>query len=156
MSLPLKPQAFEKEKEFIKHLAQVNGRKNFSVEGIIRMKTIRRSLDPCTSLPRTTTKKKRRWIRMLYLGNISNSIGSLLKQYNLMPAFYSINTSSIKDPIPRSKRSGVYVLPCNDCDAVYVGETSRQFQVRLHEHLDSRPHDSAFGKHLIEEKRSYR
>ena len=78
-----------------------------------------------------------------------------------MPAFYFINTiksifSSIIDPISRSKRRGVYALPCNDCDAVYVGETSRQFQVRLHDHLDSRPNDSAFKKHLIEEKNSYR
>ncbi len=40
-----------------------------------------------------------------------------------------------KDKIEDRQKSGVvYSIPCNNCDAKYVGETGRTFGVRLEEH----------------------
>ena len=40
-----------------------------------------------------------------------------------------------KDPVPKDKVCGaVYYVPCNDCDASYIGETERQVKKRLQEH----------------------
>ena len=39
----------------------------------------------------------------------------------------------MKSDDPLTSR-GVYKIPCNDCDSVYIGETSRPFKVRLKEH----------------------
>ena len=35
------------------------------------------------------------------------------------------------------KASGVYKIPCKDCDEAYYGETGREFGVRLREHKDA-------------------
>ena len=44
--------------------------------------------------------------------------------------------SKPKDIIPKDPTGGpVYSIPCNDCDATYVGETKRQIKTRLGEHL---------------------
>mgnify|MGYP000847618903 CR=1 FL=1 len=44
---------------------------------------------------------------------------------------------SLKDPIPTLEMSGVHSLKCGDCPS-YVGETSRQFEKRVKEHVSSR------------------
>ncbi|BHF79225.1 hypothetical protein SprV_0602234500 [Sparganum proliferum] len=40
-----------------------------------------------------------------------------------------------KDPLPVTEQSAVvYSIPCQDCDARYVGETGKRLGTRLHEH----------------------
>lgn len=93
----------------------------------------------------------------------SSSITQHLKP-NFRPAFYSSNTlgkilSKLKDPIPKSERSGVYKLKCSDCEAVYIGETGRQLSVRVREHVhaftENKPKKSAFAAHLIQNNHSF-
>ena len=56
---------------------------------------------------------------------------------------------------PLLLKCGVYLLKCNDCPAVYIGECRRSFKVRISDHInaffDNKPARSAFVKHLIEE-----
>ena len=52
-------------------------------------------------------------------------------------------------------RSRVYRLHCSDCSAVSIEDTSRQFGIRVREHLDKshliEPHySSAFAEHIAE------
>ncbi len=43
--------------------------------------------------------------------------------------------SKVKDDIPMEDQGNlIYKLSCNDCDAVYVGETSRALADRISEH----------------------
>ena len=43
--------------------------------------------------------------------------------------------SGLKDKIAPEKRKGVvYCVTCKECDSVYVGETLRNFTVRVQEH----------------------
>ena len=124
----------------------------------MRKRLERKSIDLTTALPRVRRpeQKRCRWVRIPYAGDLSDKIGRLMKPRYLKPAYYSVNTIrsllfKLKDPVAKAERSGVCRLPCNDCNAVYIGETGRQFQIRLHEHLDGKPQDSAFAQHLQEE-----
>ena len=43
--------------------------------------------------------------------------------------------SQAKDPVDINQQSNViYKIPCNDCNAVYIGETKRSFGTRSKEH----------------------
>ena len=63
------------------------------------------------------------------------------------------------DKIDPINRSGVYMLECNDCEAIYIGQTGRSFKIRYSEHIKSlrqlqlsnTPFDStsSFADHLI-------
>jgi len=52
------------------------------------------------------------------------------------------------------EKSGVYELKCDECSAVYIGETGRKLNIRFHEHIDDfkkkRSNKSAFASHLLE------
>ena len=47
-----------------------------------------------------------------------------------------INLCKLKDKIdPISKKDAVYKMNCKDCNAVYIGETSKTVGDRLEEHI---------------------
>ena len=55
------------------------------------------------------------------------------------PAFYNPITLrnlfvNLKDRTASNERSGVNQILCDDCQEVYVGETSRQLKIRVAEH----------------------
>lgn len=52
-----------------------------------------------------------------------------------------------RDGIPMEKRCGVYKLQCSQCEANYVGQTIRNLEIRMKEHIN-RPGNSQFGHHL--------
>ena len=74
-------------------------------------------MDSSTALPRNQPPIRRpRWISLPYLGCISHSIGAILRRRNLRPAYYLLQTlkstlGSIKDPVPRSQKSGSTLCP---------------------------------------------
>jgi len=111
ISLPLTPKAFDAKLNYIKHLAQVNGRYNLSVDVLVKRKLTRIALNSTTALPRDhRTVRKHRWISSPFLGATSSALQKVLLQHGIKPAFYSVNTirsllSSLKDPIPRANKS---------------------------------------------------
>lgn len=63
-----------------------------------------------------------------------------------------------KDATDVLKKSGVYKLKCPDCDAVYVGQTGRTFEIRYKEHLRSfrlNKNDSTFSNHILESNHTF-
>lgn len=89
-----------------------------------------------------------------YLGPVSNHIASILKKKieNLRISFKVQKTigstfTRTKDSIDFLERSGIYKLTCKDCEASYVGRTTRTVGTRIKEHL-SRIEKSNFGFHL--------
>ncbi len=60
----------------------------------------------------------------------------------------------------RSGCPGIYKIPCKNCEKVYIGETGRDFRVRMHEHELSlkrknesdKPSCSAVVRHVSETK----
>ena len=62
-----------------------------------------------------------------------------LQQFGYRTGFYPATTvrnlSTLKDPVPAGKKSGVYRITCGECSSdVYIGQTGRQFNKRLTEH----------------------
>lgn len=157
VSIPLTPKAFKNEVDTIKTIAETNHVK-LNIDKIIHDKLVSRALDATTSHPRDTNRKKVKWIRLPYLGNLSTQLSRLLKPLHLRPAFYNVNTmknhfSRLKDPVPPEEKCGVYILQCDDCPFSYIGQTGRPLKTRLKEHRNavsrSQPDNSNFAKHLL-------
>ncbi len=72
--------------------------------------------------------------------NVSEAAARLLKPFRIGVAHKPALTirqrvMKPKDPLPMTEQSAVvYSIPCQDCDARYVGETGRRLGTRLHEH----------------------
>ena len=109
-------------------------------------------------------------ITVPYVPNTSEAIRRILGRHKIRTAFRMDNTltqilSRPKEPIPYQDRTNVvYKIPCQDCNAVYIGQTSRQLKTRIKEHqrlLRVRPsnqkqlkklqNDSAIALHAIAE-----
>lgn len=157
VSIPLKPEAFQKEVDTIKLIAETNHVK-LNIDKIIRKKLVSRTLDATTTHLRDTSRKKDTWIRLPYLGKLSSLLTRLLRLTHLRPAFYNVDTlknhfGQLKDRIPLDDKCGVYKLQCEKCPFSYIGQTGRPFKIRLKEHkyaLTSRqPNKSNFAAHLL-------
>ena len=71
-----------------------------------------------------------------YIQGLSEQLQRTLSQRNIKSTFYTITTlrkilPSPKDPIPTEKKHIIYKLDCKDCDAVYIGESKRAYQIRI-------------------------
>jgi hypothetical protein len=75
-----------------------------------------------------------------YKNGTSEEIRRILSKYNIRTVFRPTsllhNTlSKLKDPIPTERINNcVYRIPCGECSASYIGETSRELSTRLKEH----------------------
>ena len=80
------------------------------------------------------------YVSVPYVRGMSEAIANILRPLGIKVAHHSSSwkwkiCAGIKDRIPDSLRKGVvYCVPCQDCEAVYVGETLRNLTVRLQEH----------------------
>ena len=89
---------------------------------------------------------------------VQEQIGQLCSKFckdtNIKLVFTSKKISSFfstKDRIPDALRSNVvYHFNCASCNASYVGQTTRHFDVRVHEHLHKISQPSSVFKHLEE------
>ena len=93
------------------------------------------------------------------MGNFSSELVRTLCPLEFRPVYYNPFTvkhllSSAKDRILQEQRSRVYRLDCADCASVYIGQTNRQLNIRVGEHLDAwqsrKFGESAFSDHLLE------
>ncbi len=87
-----------------------------------------------------TRKEWTKTISIPYVPGKSEAIRRILNKVNIQVALSSQNPlgkalSKVKDDIPMEDQGNlIYKLSCNDCDAVYVGETSRALADRIREH----------------------
>lgn len=56
---------------------------------------------------------------------------------------------NVKDKTDEKQKCGVYRVDCADCNASYVGQTGRSFDIRYKEHTRNNS-NSNFSKHLVE------
>jgi len=75
-----------------------------------------------------------------FLPNITEEFRSIFKDLNVKLSYFSLNKLNKfikvhKDRVPTNcKTNVVYKIDCSDCDASYVGQTSRMLKTRISEH----------------------
>ncbi|BHF67831.1 hypothetical protein SprV_0301086000 [Sparganum proliferum] len=80
------------------------------------------------------------WLAIPYVKNVSEATARILKPFGIGVAHKPESTirqqiMRLKDPLPVTEQSAVvYSIPCQNCDAMYVGETGKRLGTRLHEH----------------------
>ncbi|BHF81652.1 hypothetical protein SprV_0802478500 [Sparganum proliferum] len=80
------------------------------------------------------------WLSIPYVKNVSEATSRILNPFGIGVAHELASTirrqiMRPKDPLPVTEQSAVvYNMPCQDCDARYVGETGKRLGTRLHEH----------------------
>ena len=92
---------------------------------------------------------------MIFSGGV---LGPMLLSQNVDVAHGSTNTlrSSLHKTRPRGV-GGVYVIPCKECDKCYVGQTGRDFKIRMNEHksyITKRQYEKAVYNHVLKENHS--
>ena len=81
-----------------------------------------------------------KYISAPYIRGTSERVARILRKYDIKLAHKPTRTlkhelTHLKDKQPAFNKAGVvYKLDCNECDAVYVGETGRQVKDRMREH----------------------
>ncbi|BHF77800.1 hypothetical protein SprV_0602091000 [Sparganum proliferum] len=80
------------------------------------------------------------WLAIPYVKNVSEATAKILKPFVIEVAHKPESTirqqiMRPKDPLPVKEQSAVvYSIPCQNCDARYVGETGKRLATRLHDH----------------------
>ena len=100
------------------------------------------------------------YMKLPYIGKYSKTVqdkimalcSNLCKKTNIKIVFTSNKISSFfstKDKMPSELRAGViYKFQCAGCNACYVGETTRHYDTRVHEHLNKKSQPSSVFQHL--------
>jgi len=87
-----------------------------------------------------TLEKASSFFTTPYLPNVTEQFRSIIKNMNIRLSYFSLNKlkkfiRAHKDNIPSEcKNNVVYKINCSECDASYVGQTSRMLKTRVSEH----------------------
>lgn len=107
------------------------------------------------NVPNTENKK---WHSINYVNSVSNAICNRLSKSGINTI--SSNKNNLgrllvnnKEKTDDIKKSGVYEIKCDDCDAVYIGQSGRSIDMRVKEHrksiLDNKK-STGFAEHCID------
>ncbi|KAK3727755.1 hypothetical protein QZH41_005220 [Actinostola sp. cb2023] len=96
-----------------------------------------------------------------YVHGVTERVKRVLEDHGIKTSVNPLCTlrqslSKPKDTIPCNKKTGVvYQIPCEDCEAVYIGETGRSLGTRKKEHMASvrlaKTQASALAEHATKE-----
>ena len=85
--------------------------------------------------PNNHNRQDEKYISLPYINGLEN-LKQLAHSDKLKVAFKynsTIKSLLVKND-PSEKNSGVYSIPCKDCDLVYIGESGRDWHIRIKEH----------------------
>lgn len=150
-TVPLSVENYKRELEIIYTIGLNNKYPKSYIDNIIQQKKKKELLDK-KIFPHHSINLK--YISIPFCRNLNYNINSILQKYN----YYVTNKGGItlenilvnnKPKIKTEQKSGVYKIECEDCQAYYVGMTTRSASIRFSEHVKNKP-SSALGNHLID------
>jgi hypothetical protein len=160
LSIPMKVEDFEKEKEYIFQTGKINGYSKITLEKLLRKHERKRDIRNLTSLeviePETT-----KYISLPFAPPLTNKLDNELRKFGFKVAYN--NNGKLSDLLGTAKdkiiddneKSGIYEIKCSSCDAIYIGQTKRKLKTRYKEHLEDVKKavndEKPLAKHLIEE-----
>jgi hypothetical protein len=141
-NIPLSPENFNKELNFIRATARINGFEEKSLNRIFKKHERKTLLGNVTNLGNALgDEEMKSFIGIPYYGSLTENLKRKLKKYGITVGFKNPGKicdilGSAKDKVQdEAKKSGVYLLECDDCDAKYVGLTKRRIGTRKAEHV---------------------
>jgi hypothetical protein len=169
-NLNLNKERHEKELKYIQEMARINGYEQWRIKSIYKKHQKLTENKRYTTLKRINerTKKKVRTIRgvdkdkyvcLPFYAPLTNKIQNVFRRHNFNVVFKNNSTlkhliGGMKQKTPDEESAGIYEIPCEDCDCVYVGQTRRRFKVRELEHEESirkrQTEKSSVAAHCIE------
>jgi len=142
-----------KEVKHVKQVLKVNGYKPWA----FKVPSKKRTEEPSETSDNTVKKFP---VRIPYVKGTSETVQRILKKHGV-PSFHKpFNTLRSllvrpKDKDDPKKMCGVlYDISCPSCHETYIGETGRNLQTRLKEHLD--PHSTQSAIQIHTEKTGHR
>ncbi|XP_018361974.1 PREDICTED: uncharacterized protein LOC108760480 [Trachymyrmex cornetzi] len=119
--------------EFLKVFNSFHSRLQFTLE-VGGNRTLRQ-----TDKPKTDTSTSS-WFTIPFLPCVYKKFKNIIKNLDVKLSFFSLNKmdgiiKAQKDVLPHeSRKNVVYKINCKDCNASYVGQTSRKLKTRINEH----------------------
>ncbi|XP_049853633.1 uncharacterized protein LOC126334934 [Schistocerca gregaria] len=171
-NIPLSKENYEKELQTIQLIATNNGYSTHIVQKLNeKIKTQlkknenkQRLQNPTNTTAHTETQNnnthdmnnRKKWYTLTYKHKTTHKIANILKKQGLQIAYRTRNTlqshlQTTEKP-DKYQGAGIYQLECQECKAVYLGMTSRNFKTRYKEHIRSWKYEnshSTFAEHLI-------
>lgn len=153
---------FRREKATILEIGRNNGYRDDHTRRIIR-KHERKSIAKMVYAGKDASKDERQYVKIPYIGAVSQKVGRLVESETGKKVSFSCPPNlgklmiNCKDRISKDRKSGVYQLSCNDCEARYIGQTGRNFKTRIDEHrraIGKNDCTSLFAQHLFDETHS--
>lgn len=139
LTFPLCQENFIKEVNTIKEIARNNGYNDNLIDKLIKNKQ-KKNIHKEFYAGFSQETKNYKCIN--YRPKISNKVSHKLNQLGCRTI--SVNKNNLgkmlinnKDKTEKLDKTGVYQLNCDDCDAIYIGQTGRNLKKRLEEHKKS-------------------
>ena len=137
LPIPLNENAYKKELNTIKLIADNNGYNVSLIDDLIKKKDKRMANKLAYNIT-PENKNTQRWKKLSYIGKASTKIGNKLLENNIRPAYYCPNNLrkifQNKKCVDKQNLNGIYRINCDTCPGVYIGQTGRAFKTRLKEH----------------------
>ena len=129
------PSPLLQEVSILKQLAHANSI-NLEIDGRILRKMVSFALIRTTFTRPLRTGKGKNFVPLPFLPELTSQLGEVLKTINMTPVFYPyfkigrlfFKGKNYNSPPPPGSRNGVYLLNCENCPAVCIGETGRSFE----------------------------
>ena len=157
-NVPLSATDYNKEVNTIIEIGKNNGYTREQISNIIG-KHRRKMMEKLIYSPGNVSLENTQYIKLPYLGNSCYQVRRIVERSTGKKVAFSSSANlgrmliNCKDKVDKSRKSGVYQLGCKICDAIYIGQTGRNFKDRMNEHRRAVGQDnctSAFAKHLYE------
>lgn len=138
LTLPISQEGLQKETSLILEIANLNGYPRKMIIDLINKR--RRDLQRETLTSLTTEQQTQKRIAMGF-NHISQVLRPKLRHLGIEVVYSSRNNKlgtllgSTKDPVDKMSKSGVYRIVCPHCSKIYIGQTRRNLETRLKEHV---------------------
>ena len=161
LNIPLSKTNYNTELDKIHSIATNNGYPPSMIDRMIHRK--RRDIILKSIYPTPSENPNNKFYKLNYVKGTSNKIINILKKYNIRTTCINSNNigkilTNSKDKRDKLSKSGIYSINCNECNAVYYGQTGRNLGIRATEHLKAitkGESTTGFSAHCIENNHTF-
>jgi hypothetical protein len=152
-NLPLNNHRHDKELKYVLEMGRINGFYDWKIMEIYKKHRRMSKIGNFTKLMRIREKKRKtitlangrstnKMVILPFYAPITNKLHNIMTKHNLNVVYKNEGTLRSLIGVKKDKKqdeecSGIYQIPCQDCDMIYVGQTKRRFEIRESEHEEA-------------------